>query len=212
MKPKILINVLLLTTLVAAQNTTELISGSKNNLFELSLANTTNKTMQSVTISVEEKPDWITFDNNEILFENIPQSGKQTAQFYFNVSETSPIAEEGNIAFRITDQSGKSHLKNYKVIVSVPKRFEVEQNYPNPFNPSTTIKYSIPQVAFVSINVFNVLGEKVAELVNKDIIAGIHEVVFNANSISSGFYFYVVSAKGLDGTKYFASKKMMLVK
>ena len=88
----------------------------------------------------------------------------------------------------------------------------MHQNYPNPFNPSTKIKYLIPQDAFVTIKVFNVLGEEVNKLVNDEIKAGIHEAIFNAVNISSGFYFYVVEAKGLDGKRYFDSKKMILLK
>jgi hypothetical protein len=212
MKTKILVSVLLLTTITVAQNTSELISGSKNNFIELSLANNTNKTMQSVKIFVGEAPEWFTVSESEIYFESISQSGKQIAQFNFNISDDAPIGDRAVIKFRITDDSNRSWYKTYSVKVTPPKVFEVYQNYPNPFNPSTTIKYSIPQDAFVTIKVFNVLGEEVSVLVNKEIKAGIHEEVFNASNLSSGFYFYVIEAKGTDGTKYFDSKKMIFLK
>ena len=166
MKTKILLAVLLLMTITAAQNRTEIISGSENNLFELSLTNSMNKTMQSVRIIVEEAPEWVTFKESEMYFENIPPLSKQVAQFYFDVAETFPVPAEGNIKYKITDGTGRSWYKTYNLKVTPLKVFEVYQNYPNPFNPSTTIKYSIPQDAFVSIKVFNVLGERIAELVN----------------------------------------------
>ena len=195
-----------------AQTVYELVPGSKNNLFELSLTNNTKSNFQSVNVIVQEAPAWVEFSNNEISFKNIKTTEKQTAQFYFNISNNAQIGDEAAIKFKITDNTNRSWLKSYNVKVTPPKVFEVYQNYPNPFNPSTTIKYSIPQEAFVTIKVFNVLGEEISVLVNKEMKTGIHEAVFGATNISSGFYFYIVEAKGMDGTKYFNSKKMILIK
>ena len=64
----------------------------------------------------------------------------------------------------------------------------------------------------MSIKVFNVLGEEVNKLVNDEMKAGIHEVIFNASHLSSGIYFYLIEAKGTDGKEYFDSKKMILLK
>jgi hypothetical protein len=195
-----------------AQTAYELAPGSKDNLFELSLANNTKSNFPSVIVTLQEAPDWVEFSNNEINFEGIKTLEKRTAQFYFNISDNAPIGEEGVIKFRTSDNSNRSWYKTYIVKVTPPKVFEVYQNYPNPFNPSTTIKYSIPQDAIVTIKVFNVLGEEVSLLVNKEMKTGIHEVVFDATHLSSGFYFYLVEAKGVDGSKYFDAKKMVLLK
>jgi hypothetical protein len=205
-----------------AQTVYEIVPGSKNNLFELSLANNTKSNFQSVNVNVQEAPVWVEFSSNELSFNNIKTSEKQTAQFYFNISDNAPIGEETIIKFRITDNTNRSWFKSYNIKVTPPKVFEVYQNYPNPFNPSTTIKYSIPQDAFVTIKVFNVLGEEVSVLVNKEMKTGIHEVVFDATNLSSGFsagggyasgvYLYVVEAKGTSGTKYFDTKKMILLR
>jgi Secretion system C-terminal sorting domain len=195
-----------------AQTVYEIVPGSKNNLFELSVANNTGISAQSVSIFIQGKPDWVSFAANEINLKEIGKAEKQTTQFYFGVSEDAPIGEESNVTFRIVGNKGGGLTKVYNIKVTAPEIFEVLQNYPNPFNPSTTIKYSIPQDTFVSIKVFNVLGERVAELVNKDLKTGMHEVTFNASNLSSGFYFYIVEAKGIDGTKYFDSKKMILLK
>ncbi|MEJ2105584.1 MAG: T9SS type A sorting domain-containing protein, partial [Ignavibacteriaceae bacterium] len=167
---------------------------------------------QSIKVTVQEAPAWAEFSNKEMSFKNIKTSEKQTAQFYFNISDNAPIGKEGVIKFRTSDNSNRSWYKTYNVKVTPPKIFEVYQNYPNPFNPTTTIKYSIPQEAIVTIKVFNVLGEEVSLLVNKEMKTGIHEVVFDATNLSSGFYFYLIEAKGVDGTKYFDAKKMVLLK
>ena len=85
--------------------------------------------------------------------------------------------------------------------------FELIQNYPNPFNPSTTIIYQIPELSFVAIKVYDVLGKEIATLVNEEKPAGIYKVDFNAKNLSSGIYFYKLFAKLIITTK-----KMTLVK
>ncbi len=89
----------------------------------------------------------------------------------------------------------------------LPTIFEIEQNFPNPFNPSTTIRFALPKSTFVSISVFNCLGEKVSELMNSELNAGFHSISFNAENLSSGIYFYRIIAD-----EYIATKKMMLLK
>lgn len=89
----------------------------------------------------------------------------------------------------------------------LPRSFVLSQNYPNPFNPQTTISYDVPFATNVSIIVYNVLGQKVADLVNGYTPAGIHQVAFNASGMSSGVYFCVMKADG----KLFTTK-MVLVK
>jgi photosystem II stability/assembly factor-like uncharacterized protein len=91
--------------------------------------------------------------------------------------------------------------------VQAPENFELSQNYPNPFNPSTTIQYSIPESGNVSLRIFNVLGEKVAELVNEYQQPGIYKVTFNGESLSSGIYLY-----GLKVNNFTSVKKMIVLK
>ncbi|MCS6989000.1 MAG: T9SS type A sorting domain-containing protein [Chloroherpetonaceae bacterium] len=93
------------------------------------------------------------------------------------------------------------------VVKTPPKEFKLEQNYPNPFNPTTTIQFAVPTVSDVTLEVFNVLGQKVATLVNQRMEAGIHSVQFNAANLSSGAYFYRLRAGSFTQTK-----KMLLVK
>ncbi len=71
-----------------------------------------------------------------------------------------------------------------------PSDFYLSQNYPNPFNPVTNVKYSIPQSSFVSIKIYDILGNEVATLVNEEKPAGEYEIKFNGNNLSSGVYFY----------------------
>jgi hypothetical protein len=93
-----------------------------------------------------------------------------------------------------------------------PKEYTLDQNYPNPFNPSTTIKYSLPFKSNVKIMIYNMLGEKVNELINREEEAGYYEVNLNAGGLASGVYFYSMEAVGIDGTKFASVKKMLLMK
>ena len=92
----------------------------------------------------------------------------------------------------------------------IPDEFILYQNYPNPFNPSTNIRYTVSSRQFISIRVYDVLGNEVAALVNEEKQPGIYEVEFNTsrnNVISSGVYFYQLRAGN-----QIITKKMLLVR
>ncbi len=76
----------------------------------------------------------------------------------------------------------------------LPDDYSLDQNYPNPFNPSTSIKYELPDDQFVKLEVFNMLGERVAILVNGNVSAGAHTVTFQADNLSTGMYVYRLKA------------------
>lgn len=117
---------------------------------------------------------------------------------------------------------GKLTIKNSRINkliiepLNVPKKFRLFANYPNPFNPTTTIKYTIPYVKTqnnsesaelrATLNVYNVLGEEVAAIVDKKQKPGSYEVKFNASNLTSGVYFYRLKAGDFS-----ASKKMLLL-
>ncbi len=90
---------------------------------------------------------------------------------------------------------------------TVPYKFNLTQNYPNPFNPTTVISYQLSTLSHVELEVYNVLGEKVAELVNKEQTAGAYKVTFNASNLATGIYFYELQAGN-----YTSVKKMILLK
>ena len=89
----------------------------------------------------------------------------------------------------------------------IPGSYTLDQNYPNPFNPTTTIRFKLPQASDVQLTVYNVLGQKVAVLVNSRLSAGTHMVQFNARALASGLYFYQLKAG-----QFVMNKKMMLIK
>ena len=123
--------------------------------------------------------------DHKILLTGSSENGFTTARY--NVTSISSVEETTN---------GK-----------IPDEFVLKQNYPNPFNPSTKIKFSLPQEGDVKLEVFNLLGENVATLVDEYLSAGNFEAQFNAASLSSGVYLYTLQAGG-----FLQSKKMIFIK
>jgi hypothetical protein len=100
------------------------------------------------------------------------------------------------------------------VISGIPMNFAISQNYPNPFNPSTKINYQVPNDARVILEVYNIAGQKVAELVNQDQSAGYYTVDFGTTGkLASGVYIYRINASDkATGKNFTETKKMMLLK
>jgi hypothetical protein len=94
-----------------------------------------------------------------------------------------------------------------EVQMNIPAKFSLEQNYPNPFNPSTKIKYQIPTTGFVTLKIFDVLGNEVATLVNEEKPSGIYEVTVNGCNLTSGVYIYKLDVGSSNSVK-----KMIVMK
>ena len=95
----------------------------------------------------------------------------------------------------------------------VPVEYNLAQNYPNPFNPSTIISYTLPAESMVKLAVYNLLGQQITELVNTIKSQGSHSVQFNAANLSSGIYYYKITAVSTNSNKQFTEvKKMTLLK
>jgi len=89
----------------------------------------------------------------------------------------------------------------------IPKEFSMNQNYPNPFNPSTTIEFALPKQAYVELEIFNLLGERITVLISEELNAGYYKTSFDAYSLPSGIYFYRIQAGS-----FVQTRKLMLLK
>jgi hypothetical protein len=98
---------------------------------------------------------------------------------------------------------------------NVPYEYTLEQNYPNPFNPSTTISFSVPTKAFISLKVYDALGKEISTLVEEEKSTGTYQVTFNASTLPSGIYFYrliAVNSTENSARNFSEIKKMILLK
>ena len=123
---------------------------------------------------------------------------------------------DGNSNWQLTDYITKGFANTITSVDDMGNSildYMLYQNYPNPFNPATRIEYSLPVESNVKIVVYNLIGEVVKELINSNQLSGKHSVSFNGVDLSSGVYFYSISAVSLDGSKSFNNTaKMILLK
>ena len=125
---------------------------------------------------------------------------------------TASYSNKNDIYFLKVNTNGLITNVNKNTDVNLPISFELEQNYPNPFNPSTTIKYAIADPGFVSLDIYNILGQKVKSLINKFQRSGQYKITTNFNNLSSSIYFYQLNYKSRNGNKISIIKKMVLLK
>lgn len=102
---------------------------------------------------------------------------------------------------------GPDEVVNAEINVYDLKAFDISQNYPNPFNPTTKIEYSVSHPGFITLQVFDVLGNEIKTLVNEEKAAGRYNISFDGTSLASGIYFYVLRAGD-----FIKSRKMLLLK
>ena len=120
----------------------------------------------------------------------------------FNIYNKALSAEEVLFLF---NEGATTSVK--KEITTHPEEYRLSQNYPNPFNPSTTISFSIPTQSFVSLKVFDSIGNEVATLVNGELSAGNYTKQWNPDHIPSGVYFYRLQAE-----KFTTTKKLVFIR
>ncbi|MHB8871690.1 MAG: InlB B-repeat-containing protein, partial [Candidatus Doudnabacteria bacterium] len=118
-----------------------------------------------------------------------------------------------NSSYTFILNNDKYLIANFNVTTSVKEnelnisQFQLGQNYPNPFNPVTTISYSVPDFLFVVLKVYNSIGLEISELVNGEKNPGLYEVIFDGSKLTSGVYFYRITAGHFTQTK-----KLLLLK
>jgi hypothetical protein len=144
---------------------------------------------------------------------HVAGNGTTSASVNYTFTDRNVNAGKYNYRLKQIDFNGNYEYFNLtnEVIVGVPEKYSLSQNYPNPFNPSTKINYDIPFDSKVSIRIFDISGKEVSALVNSNLTAGFYTSEFNASGMSSGVYFYTITAQS-GVNSYTATKKMILVK
>ena len=164
---------------------------------------------------------WTTATGTMALSGSATLANYQTALRGVKYSNTSqnPSTLERTVSFTINDGDNNSNTLTRQISVEgsvtdistlnneIPGEYALYSNYPNPFNPSTIIRYALPKESYVSLNVYNILGEEVFKLTDGINSAGYHEIEFDANKLSSGIYIYRIRAG-----EFIQTKKMILMK
>lgn len=123
--------------------------------------------------------------------ENLPSAAVET--YYYAVAIGADEAALLN-GMKDADTKFRGFVTSVEPVASTPSGFILYPNYPNPFNPSTQIRFNMPQASFVTVKVYNTLGQQVANLVNRNLGAGDHLVEFNAGNLANGTYIYTITA------------------
>ena len=205
---KILLLVLITASTIFSQTIYEVQPGTKGNEIKLTIANVSEtNAAANVNVVLTKKSSSLNFNKETETIEMIEAKAEAEAKFTFDINRNAPINKKDTVDFTITDANGPMMIKSFIFSYTGPKEFKLEQNFPNPFNPTTTIQYQLPQDARVTLKVYDILGSEVATLVNEEQQPGYKEVKFNAISIASGMYIYMLQAKN-----YVSTKKMMVVR
>ena len=160
---------------------------------------------RSIKVEDTEDAEW-----NKISF--IEGAGNSNSQKLYSFVDKNPVGGT-KFAYRLKqiDIDGTFEYSDLVEVEVLPTDYELYQNYPNPFNPSTKIKFSLPEDAKVAVDIYNMLGQRVMTLFNKDMKAGYHQVLFDTqsagNQLASGVYIYTISTKNFSSVK-----KMVLLK
>ena len=151
--------------------------------------------------SAENETEWV-----EIGFKE--GRGNSTERNLYRFEDYPNYDGTYHYRLRQVDYDGTFEYSNeVEVNIFSVKSFALSQNYPNPFNPSTTISFQLPEASFISLKVFDALGTEVETIAEGKYPAGVHEVIFNAEKLSSGLYLYRIISGANELTR-----KMMVIK
>ena len=140
-------------------------------------------------------------------------NGTTTTQKAYSYHDASAV--NGSFYYRLKqiDLDGNTEYSAAILVENtIPAEFALAQNYPNPFNPSTTISFTLPVSAKVTLKIYDIAGSEISTLTDRTFDAGRFDIVFDASKLASGTYLYVLQANGADGNNFTQVKKMLLMK
>jgi hypothetical protein len=137
---------------------------------------------------------------SEIFF--VGGNGTTTNRNVYTYLDKTAIAGINYYRLKQIDFDGSYEYSQVAIVnLGMPDKFILDQNYPNPFNPTTRISFYVPQNSFVTLKIYDLLGTEISTLVNEDRVAGYHKIEFDATQLSSGIYFYKLSAGNFSDMK-----------
>lgn len=159
------------------------------------------------------------FDHNKELFafamgnaQRLPNGNTLIGWGTAAIPNMTEVDPNGNIVFELAMGDSLWSYRAFKFPFNqpdnpIPMNYNLSQNYPNPFNPSTSISFDIPDQSYVTLKIYDLLGRVVDNLVNEELNSGSYNIIWNAENLSSGVYFYSLITENFTDTK-----KMILLK
>ena len=163
----------------------------------------------SANDDVADNVGWYENDGDENFTHHTIRTGRPEAFSIYAID----IDNDGDMDAVTAEIDGIAWYENLRIASvesisnEIPTEFSLSQNYPNPFNPSTSIQFSLPQSSYVTLEVFNTLGERVGVLASEELSAGTYNYSWDASNLTSGIYFYKIQAGS-----FVEIKKMTLLK
>jgi len=179
---------------------------TQNTPLEISLTNAQPGDLPNVRLRAQAVPSWLTLPQTEVSFPLLEQGQAVVASFAVSVQEDAPVGEVIPLLFEVWVNGQLQLMKEVKLHIAAPKEVHLLGNYPNPFNPVTTISYILPKETRVVLQVYDMLGRKVAVLVDGLQGPGKHRLSFDASHLASGMYLYRLEA----GDRLLAGKMLLL--
>jgi glucose/arabinose dehydrogenase len=168
----------------------------------------TETEIENLGFDIERKT---ALDKQFIKIGFIKGSGNSITPNRYSFSDTKNQGGKSSYRLRQINTNGATIYSNEIEVIVIPSEYILYQNYPNPFNSSTVIKYALPFDSKITLEVYNIIGERIGQLVNEERSAGYYTIDFNSSSfsrsISSGVYFYRIHAGN-----FVSAKKMILLK
>ncbi len=145
-----------------------------------------------------------TFGNGATASSNTTQQLKGTAgQAIIGVTQNTTLQQRIGFWYQVPQLPTSVETLSFET----PLEYRLEQNFPNPFNPATTIRFALRARGEVTVRIFDLLGREITTLLKEELPAGVHQVVFDAQTLPSGVYLYRIQTDGFCQTR-----KLLLVK
>ncbi len=210
----IILFVIILSGLLFPQTIYDVTPGTKGNRIIISLENESKISVaKNVEIKLINSPNALIFKNNIQIIKMLNTLEEKEVPFSFDIKRNVESNKKDTIEFAIKG-NGINLKKSFIINYTAPKEYSLSQNFPNPFNPITTIRYDLPLDSKVSLKIFDILGNEVKTLLEKEQSAGYKEIKFNGSSFASGVYIYRLIANNPvnNQTSFVSIKKMMMIK
>jgi hypothetical protein len=190
----------------------EVTISAKDDTFVYTASNNESKTIIQPIVFVASLPPWLKFITNSVIGDSIPAGSSRDYRFKIKVM-SGGSGKSGRVHFFVIDRACKYHSSEYLVIKTGPEEKAATQlaAYPNPANPSTTFQFTLTEAGFISIRIFNVLGQTVRTLLNEKKPAGEWETYWDGQNdrgipASSGIYIVQMGITIKNETRNFRTK------